>query len=128
MKFARLSAGRNRIRTIGPAPACSPQPATERLSAPARRKIGRKFALGHAASANQPFPESGDRGSFYAPLRCIKEIPSRLPHRLPDGCQESSRVQLIADERHGTHNHAEALKRRLDREVEVLEDQISRRL
>ena len=49
-------------------------------------------------------------------------IPARLQHGLRDRRQESSGAQLITDQRHGRHKHAKALKRCLDREIEVLKN------
>ncbi len=98
---------------------------TERLLGLVCRKISRKFTLGRAASANQPFTESGNHGGIAAPLRRIKEIPARSHGRLRDWRQEPPHAQLIADKRYGADEDPKAFKRRLDRKIEVLEHLIA---
>ena len=78
--------------------------------------------------ANQPFPEGENRGSLATRLRRINKVPARPDRRFFDRRQEPSLAQLIADERQWAHCHTKPLDRCLDREVEMLEDLIARRL
>lgn len=92
------------------------------------REIGAKFGLGQPAGVNKPSPERSHRRSIAAHLRRIEEIPARVQHGLRDRRQQSSRAQLVADQRHRAHEHAKALKSCLDREIEMLKDLLACRL